>query len=896
MKTPSWRRYLRFWRDDVIADVDDELRFHVNMRIEEYVAAGMSFDDARNEVLRRLGDLDAARAECIDLNRVRAADSSQARFLDALRNDLRYAVRSLRRTPVWTAVALTTIALGTGATTAVFRTVETLVIHPFNYPNESRVFIARRDFSVDGNTIPVPLPIEIVREWRQSARSVEAAAPYAPAAITRLRGDAAELPVTGVRVDTAFLPFAGAHPIIGRNFAADEILDGGPDVVLLTEQLWRRQFGASPQVIGSRVEFDVMSPPGPPGAPLSSSRAFTVIGVVPASAVIPDFRSDRPDVLLPLKDSPQQRASVLVRLKSGVSRSAAAAELDGILKRAHLDDLRPAPGDMPVHLTRPGDWLAIRQPLLMLTAAVALLMLVACTNVAHLLLARGTARESELAMRHALGASRARLVRQLVTESLVLAVGGGVLALAVGWAALRGLAAVRPATMLALSYVSGNRDLLPLAGALAIGTGMVVGLLTAVRTAHRQLSRTLYAGAWSTIRGGRRLRSTLVISEVALSATLLVGALLLVRSVRELERTDLGFDPRNLYEVTLPTNDGHAAVLADQALGRARSMPDVESATLANAAFGPHSWRFLTLLETPGHERRLEDIPMLASWSTGLFIVPPEFFTTVRMPLLEGRAFNAQSADRHEVIISRSLTRLISPNASPLGMQIRNAVPRTRGEVEPWQTVVGVVPDAISDLAARDAGAALFRPMARNYFDGSSQVTLIVRLRRPYTAVGQLRPLTQLTPGGSQPTIIDIADSIRQTMAGPLFVMRILAAFALLGVVLAAVGLFGVIAYGVAQRTREIGVRMTLGATRASIARLVVGEGLRLSLFGIIVGLAGAAGVTRLIRSQLYGVSPLDLYAFATGALLLLVIAAIACIAPMLHATRVDPAVAVRSE
>ena len=889
-RIPAWRRYLRFWRPNIAEDVDDELRFHTEMRVREYMARGMSDADARHAVHNRLGDVDAARVECIELGKVRETHARNADFLDGLRSDVRYALRSLGRAPGWTAVALLTIALGVGATTSVFSVADALLVRPVAYPGASRVYFARRTFTIDARRIPSPMPSAAVAAWRTNARTIEAAVPYRYAD-GRLGSGESAVQVHGTMVDETFLAFAGAHLLIGRNFTREELVPGGPRVVLLAESFWRRQFGASTDVIGKVV-------------PLGDKPA-TIIGVVPASVTIPDFGRDPADVWLPLVAAPNLVVNgVLVRLEPGASANAATEELDAIFQREHLGPpggMR-MPGQaaivMQLRLTKPGSDLAIRQALLMLTAAVGLLLLVACTNVAHLLLARGATRQRELAVRHALGAARTRLLRQLVTESVVLALAGGALAVLVGWGGLILLAAARPDDLTPLAYVSSHGSVLAIASLLAIGCGLVIGLLAALRTAHRDLGMQLRASASSVLGTSRRLRASLVVGEVALSAILLVGALLLIHAVFDLQRTRLGFDSRGLYELTFtarqPLPVAERSSLGAALRSRAMANPEIEGVTEASNAPTPHYWRMLSLLETPERPATSADVPT----ATGVNVVAPDYFSLLRMPLLSGRTFDAGSFERNEVVISSSLARQLWPGGSAVGQRFRDGLARPDGSHEPWRTVIGVVPDVVSDLVEGDAHPAMYRPIeARDPTGpGARSVVLVVRLA-PAASPAQLASFAKsVAPPGTETSIENVRERIDRTLAQPRFLMGILATFAALGVVLAAVGLFGVISYTVGQRTREIGVRMALGASRGAVARLVVGDGVRLALAGIVIGLAGAVAATRLIENLLYGVSRFDPFSFVAGAALLLAVAVVACVVPMLRATGVDPAIAVRAD
>jgi predicted permease len=455
-----------------------------------------------------------------------------------------------------------------------------------------------------------------------------------------------------------------------------------------------------------------------------------------------------------------------------------------------------------------------------------------------------------------------------------------------------------------------------IAGVLAIGCGLVVGLIAAVRSAHRDLAVDLRVGASSSGHGARRLRSFLVVGEVAVSATLLVGALLLVHSLFALEHTDVGFDTRGLYGVTLHVPPGmkgpDRVAFAADVRDRFAHLPGVESAVVADQVPGSSVRAQLAVWETPDHPRD----PRSGTDGTEIYVVPPAYFAMMRIPLSAGRTFVDGSAARNEVIVSRSLANELAPGQSPVGLRIRNARARTWGANvvtpgkppapspnEPWQTIVGVVPDVMTNLIQGAPGRALYKPLlltdaaAVGMFDTAGMSISILVRDQARDATARLAEIAaSFRRGGLPPTVLDVREQINTSLAQPRFTMRVLTAFAVLGVLLAAIGLFGVISFSVGQRTREIGVRMALGATRASIAQLVVGDGVRLAAAGIVVGLAGALVATRLVQSVLYGVSRFDPVAIAGGAVLLFVVAVIACIAPMLRATTIDPAVAVRAD
>src|SRR4051812_23086616 len=790
------------------------------------------------------------------------------RLLDSLHADVRYALRSLGRAPGWTAVALLTIALGIGATTAGFRVADSLLVRPMRYRDASRVFVFRRLFDLGNRQATAPFAPIVVRAFREHARSVEAVAPLR-AQSGELSAGADTMRVEVAMIDSAFLPLAGVHPIIGRNFTAAESVPNGPAVMLLGEDLWRRQYGAAHDVIGKVVQL--------------SGQSTTIVGVVPASLSLPELRRAKAAVWVPYQEDVVD--AVAVRLKPGVSREAALEELTGIVKQSAED--KPWWRDIRYHvrLVRPQELLEFRQALAMLTGAVALLLLVACTNVAHLLLARGAARQRELAIRHALGAGRKRLVRQLVTETLVIAAIGGALAMPVAWAALHLLQALRPESLVALSYVQGDRGIVTMSAVLAIAAGLAIGVGSALRSARRDLALALRANM-SGMATGRRLRGALVVGEIALSATLLVGALLLIHALYDLERKQLGFDASGLYSITFRRSQGGPSVATTNAgaiLERALHIRTVERAAVATAGGGA-----IATFETS--TRRA---PNEAPAATGMTAIGPEYFSVMGMPLLAGRMFDNESAVRHEVIVNATLARMLSPDANPLGIRFRNT--RPIAFAKDWLTVIGVAPDVVDNLLARAPQPQIYAPFGDSRAS-MGDVVLYVKLRAEPSIESLTRFAESMQPSGTKPVIANVRQRIDDSAAEPRFAMRIMTMFAALGVVLAAIGLYGVISYTVGQRTREIGVRMTLGASRSSIARLVVGECVRLAVIGIGIGLAGALAGTRLIQGLLYGVPRVDPFAFSAGAAALLAVAIIACVVPTWRATRVDPVVAVRAE
>lgn len=808
------------------------------------------------------------------------------KWLDSTLQDIRFAARSLRRSPGWTTVALLTMALGVGASTTVFQVADSLLIRPIAYRDASRVFRICREVTMGQEQLCFgSLSPDAIRRLRGESQLVESVVQFDGARRT-LEPNGRALPVDVGLIDRDFLPFTGRQPLIGRNFTADEV-SGARPVLLLSEGLWRRDYGASADVLGKILQVD--------------SVRYAVIGVMPASVTLPDFQGGRREIWMPLASDPLVRvrgaAGAAVRLRPGVARQTAEAAIAAIDAQSPADS-PPTDIQSRWRLTRPQDHMGIRDSLVMLVAAVGLLFLIACTNVTHLMLARGAARERELAIRHALGASRGRLLRQIVSESILVAAAGGVLAMIVARGGLWFIGVTHPTDMSVLSFVSTRNEVVSMASALSLVAGLLIGTLAGLRSAHRHLPQSLHAGASSAPLSRRRLRGSLIIGEVALSTTLLVGALLLVHAVVDLQRTPLGFNPDRLYSIEfiakqcigtgLPCIETPETRRAMSARLRERGahIPGAVAITIARGAIPGISSPYA--FETPEHSSTGgQRIP------TAMNEVAPDFFGVMSIRFLAGHTFDAGSAARNEVIVTRSLANRLWPGESPVGHQLHRATPYPDGTIQPWQTVIGETPDIVRRIVD-GAEPGLYVPLynARP----SPGTALIVRVSGCDPSAF-LRQLASSIAGHDMlVSVHDVEQQLDQSIADPRFIMLILVIFAALGVMLAGVGLFGVISYTVGQRTREIGIRMTLGATRGVIARLVVGDGLRLVLIGIALGIAGASVMTRLIQSTLYGVSRFDAISFAMAAAAVLTTSLIATAAPMMRATGIDPSITLRAE
>jgi putative ABC transport system permease protein len=878
-RAATWRRYLRFWGPRAEADVDDELRFHIEMRVRDCMTRGMTEADARAATARRLGDLATMRAECLTITTRRERRMTRAQLIDAFAQDVSFAIRTLGRQRGWTAVAILTLALGIGANTAVFSVVNSLLLHPLPYPHADRIAILFQE-PTQGNrtgmTVMVTPRPALVRAWRESARSFEAIEPYLTAQMTLVppRGEAATVQTASVL--PSFATFTGQHPLIGRGFLQSDLSDGGR-VALLSEPTWRSRYGADPKVIGQTLSLD--------------GSLYTVIGVMPSKFRLPALFQAGTDVWLPIDMYNEHRGlSTMVRLRSGVTYASAQRDLDSITAR-----LEKSQGNQVLFRTKlvpPRQMVSFSQSLLLLSGAVALVLLIACANVAHLLLARAATRQRELGIRAALGAGPGRLVGQLLTESLVLASAGCLGGLLVGWVGLKTLVALRPESLSELDTARIDLTTLFVTMALAALTGLLFGIVGAIQSARHSTHESLKAGSLSTSQSRRqnRLRGLLVVSEIALSTTLLVGATLLVRSVVRLQTMDPGFRPDDLYGMSIALPEKAYPSLAArrtfyaELVRRARAIPSVESVMMAEGA--PPSRNFLIgALQVEGEPTPTAGTTAFVSYNG----VQTDYFRAMGIRLVEGGSFSDTTDKSNQVMINDGFAKKYWRGRSALGHRLR-VLFNGSGE---WMTIVGVVGDAFtSGLTADASDPLLYVP-----FRGQFQPALIVRIKSGTNAIASVR---KLIPAMDRtlplPNATNVEEALKLSIAAPRFTMLLLASFTLLALLLAAVGLYGVLTYAVAQRTREIGIRIALGATRRAIARVIVGQGALLATTGIALGLGGAFWATKFIDKMLYGVPRGDPYSFAAGAVLLFGTAMAACLVPTRRAVSVDPLIAMRAE
>ncbi|MFN2566547.1 MAG: ADOP family duplicated permease [Gemmatimonadaceae bacterium] len=885
---PVWRRYTRFWGTNVDADIDDEMRFHLETRVEELVERGLTSHAARAQALEEYGDVAMIRKQLREIDRRAHGRRESAERWDALVRDVRFAARTLRRSPAFAAMAIVCVALGVCVTTTIFSAVHGILIRPLPYERADElvsVYAQNPGREIRGSNVSYPDYVS----WRDANRTFAALALWTWSSHA-FSGDGGEAErVEGASITANLLPILGVRPMLGRQFLPEEHQDGRDNVVLLGYGLWQRRFGGDRSVVGRTITVN--------------GRPHTVVGVMPPRFNFPE----RGEAWVPFgapawateQRSSRQYAGALGRLKPGVRLEQAGADLDRIsaeLQRAYPREntgwsaqLVPIRDDLVRDL---------RRPLLVFAGAVALVLLIACANVANLMLARASTRQREIAIRVAVGAGRGRLVRQVLTESLVLAAAGGALGAGLSYFGVRLLRLAFPESL--PFYISLELDRPALAFAVLATTlaGVLVGIAPAVRATRVDLTASLKEGGRGSGAGASRsrMRATLVVAEVALSVVLMIGAMLLIRSYRALEGTDLGFDEHGMLSmrISLPTvkYDNHARVSAfyDRLLARIRAMPGVESVGAAQGA--PFSgWNVHNRLTIEGRPPAGPGEELLTHFQ----LITPDYLRAIGVPIVRGRGLLASDRDSLAPVgvVNETFVKQILRGADPIGKRVKLGSPDAPS---PWVTIVGVMRDYRHYRLPQPMDAAIFLPYA---VEPVPSQTLAIRtsLPDPHALVPAVRnAIRELDPSVPAFRIQTFEEVVSRSLWRQRLQGEVLGVFAALALLLASVGLYGVIAYAVAQRTRELGVRMALGATRRHVLGLVLGQGARLTLIGVVLGAAGALALSRVIASLLYGVKPTDPFTFLAVPTALAAVALLASYVPARRAMEVDPLVAMRAE
>ena len=800
-------------------------------------------------------------------------------------SDLQYGLRQLGRSPAFTALAVLTLALGIGATTAIYSVVHPVLFAALPYPGGERI-VTLSERNKEGGEAGTGYATFV--DVKQSARSFEAIAVTSSWQPT-LQGSGAPERLNGQRVSGDFLSVLGVAPALGRDFSAAENIRGQHRVTLLSHDLWRRRFGADPGVIGRQVTFDGI--------------AYTVVGVMPKgfeNLLSPTTQLWAPlgyEVSLPWACRTCHHLGELARLKRGVTPEAARRELDVISARlvAEHPTEYAAPGMLVIplqeRLTR-----EVRPALLAVLSAVTLVLLIACANVSALLLGRALQRQGEFAIRGALGAGRARVVRQLLTESVLLSLLGGFAGLGLAWAGVRGLAALGPASLPRLQAIGIDGSVLGFTALLSLGAGLAFGLVPAFATARPDLFSALRPGGRQTRhRSHRRARGVLVAGEIAMALMLLIGAGLLLRSLEKLLAVDPGFEPKHLLTLEVQTTgtryneDAPVWAFFERALAAVRAVPGVEVAGwTSQLPLGGNFDQWGVQIEG-----KLLTNPEQAP-SADRYAVSPEYLQAMRIPLLRGRAITGQDgADAPPVaLINATFARLGWSGAEPLGQRVQ-----VGGPDKPWRTVVGIVGDVRHTGLDEQQAPQIYLPEAQWQFADAAMVLAARTRGDPEAMAGAV----QAAIHSVDPTlpILNVAAMeavLSATAQQRRFAFVLFQAFALVALLLAAAGIYGVLSGSVTERTREIGIRAALGASRRGLLGLVLRQGLRLIVPGLAVGAAGALALTRLLQKLLFGVGPQDPLTFAAVAAVLSLVGVFACWAPAWRATRVSPLQALREE
>jgi predicted permease len=806
--------------------------------------------------------------------------------MSTLLHDVRYGLRMLAKNPGFTAVAVLTLALGIGANTAMFSVVNGVLLRPLPYPQADRMVEISRTYS--GQLNMSSFSSSEFAFWKSHSDPFQYLAADTDVGFS-LAGASRPERVRALRVSTEYFHVLGIQPLLGRDFLPDEDRIGGPNVAILSEGVWKRDFGADPQVLGRSILLD--------GAP------YTVIGVIPSG-----FESiSRVDLWTTIGQVAHTIGSgsnyeVVGRLKPNVSRKQADSYL-ATLTKPFLSEFAAR---MPEHIAKEisfaafpyryvltSDW---RAPLLVLFGAIGFVLLIACVNVANLQMARAATRNREIAVRTALGASRPRIFRQLLTENVLLALLGAALGLLLANWALSFLAALAPAGLGGAREISLDRWALGFTALVAILAGILFGLAPAFRASRPDLNESLKESGGQSITRGQRLGAALATGEVALSLVLLVGSGLLIETFANLLRTDPGFDPRHILSLQIWTtgskykSGGDLANFYESIVRRIEAIPGVESASVVAAGLP---------LERGGNVPvRIEGRTNSDWFSADYREITPEYFHTLGIALLQGRLFGAaDSQDANKVaIVNAAFARKYFPNRNPIGEHF--ALMDLGG-----QEIVGVVGDVKSSLG-EPAEPSAFIPLAQasyetdQLFQGWFPTCVLVRTAQNPLSVSRAveNALRDADPNLPIGAVRSMEEVLSLSIAFQRFLMTLMTIFAGLALALAAVGIYGVISYSVSQRTHEVGVRMALGATRGIVLQMIVRQGLRLALIGTALGLLGALLLTRLLKSMLFGVKPTDPVTFVAVSILLAAVALLASYLPARRATKVDPMVALRYE
>jgi predicted permease len=857
-------------------NLNEELDSHLEMAVDENVARGMIPEEARRQALIRFGGVQQARE--------RQREARGLPWLEVLMQDLRYTFRTLRRDKGFAVIAILILALGIGANVAVFSVVNTILLRPLPFHDPQQLIWIQGPPKECGLSC-VTYSADAFEEYQQRNRMLQSVTAYMPfygPSDYKLTGRGEPQPVSGVPVAGNFFQVLGVQPLLGRLFTPDETMKNGRKAVLLSYFFWKRQFGGDPSIVGQPITLNnepvLVAGVMPPSFDFGSVFAPGVKMDIFAPAIMDDMRNWGNTLLL------------VGRLKPGASVGQAAAEASTLFPDFYFNKAHPEYGKGYTALLEPlkehvsGK---LRRSLIVLWCAVGLIMLIVCVNLSNLLLARAASRSKEFAMRTALGAGRGRLVRQLLTESMVLSGAGAALGLAVAYGVVAWLAHQGSVALPLLSEVRVDWSALGWTLLIAVTAAVVFGLAPGLRFSRVELQDALKDGGHGTSAGRQhdRMRAVLVISEVALACVLLVGAGLLLRSFLRVLDIDLGFQPNRAAAIKVDYDDGNndarRGVILEQMLTRVKAIPGIEDAGISDMLplDRNRSWG----LAPKGVTYRPQDYP-----SALVQIVTPGYFSAMGMRLRKGRdfAWSDRADGQRVVIVNEAAAKRLWPGQDPIG---RIAV---CGRGEP--RVIGVVAD-VRDTGVEDSsGPEAYLPVTQ---EGPEGADLVVRSTLPPDVLAKsvMSTLRAMNPGQPAAEFRPIGQLVDHAVSPRKFFVLLVSTFAEFGLLLATLGIYGVISYTVAQKTQEIGIRMALGASQARVLRGVLGGTMKLAMIGVAIGTVASVVVARWIASLLFGTEPTDPATFAATVVIMGGVALIAGYLPARRASRIDPMVALRN-
>jgi len=882
-----------FHRDEVDREMSDEVQQHLDARIAELVRAGMTAEDARYAAKREFRGVEQSKEQCRDTRRVNWVTDL---FRDLL-YDVRFALRSLRKSPGFTSIAILTIALGIGANAAIFSVVNAVLLRPLPYPTPDRIvavhgispvmFAQTPDFHWEW------------QPWADNTQSFSDFGTYQQGELNFAAGGIEPERVSAAEVSTHFFDILGISPMAGRTFLSQEEIPNHPNVAVISATLCRR-FGQPQDVLGRTF--------------LINGKPTTVVGVMPFGFEFPQktliwlptpWGLSNDEALV----TPAIFFLTFARLKPDVPLTRGQTELEAIAEQVRKEWMSKNAGRrlanmQPVELTKLHDRLSqsSRPALLVLLGSVGFVLLIACADVANLLLARAVQRQREIALRASLGASKMRLIRQMLTESLLLSIFGGGVGLAIGYWSLRLLHRFIPQDMLFVQQITLDLRVLAFLFGVSLASGLIFGLFPALHAMRVDLNESLKeSGASAPSRQSflRRARGLLAVAEMAMALVLLVGAGLLMKSFWRLTNVATGFQPESVITAKLSLSSheyyqsSRRAEFYDAVLRRISVLPGVNTAAFSSdLPFGNKNWiNFKIDLqeETPAHLAKQDQNYV------SIYNATSDYFRAMGIPLRAGRVFNFNDVANAPpvVIINEALARLFWPNENPVGRKI--GLPHNFGQPIPWAEIVGIVGDTKEHALDKASEPEYYIPLLQSPIGASYLAARISG--SPSLAIEAIRQaVAQVDPTIPLSEFISMKDRISDSIAEPRFRTLLLGVFAGLALVLAAAGIYGVMSYSVAQRTREIGIRMALGADRGSVLQMVLAQTARLTLLGIAIGLASSWALTKLLENSLFGVKPHDALTLIAVSVLLSIVALVASYVPARRAMRVDPLVALRYE